>query len=278
MNMTPPDYFADLEQADNVGWAGDWHGNTQWAQHAIRTLALRDVHVIYQVGDFGLWGGPDGAAYLRKVHRELAKHDAMVIVTPGNHENYDMLDKFPVNEPGFLYRPDVDRIWFAPRGHVWTHNGAYLASLGGAGSIDIRMRTPHKSWWAQEEITQKDVDALAASIADWGITSVDVMMTHESPAGIYLGPKGNLSSPEVEHYCYAQRILVRDAVDIATPKTLVHGHWHRHFIETLEGVNVRGDEYQTEVVALDMDYTQNNLMTGCLAPASGIVNKEVIWK
>lgn len=268
----------DFADADTVGWAGDFHGNTRWALHAIRTLASRGVRVIYQVGDFGVWGGHDGAAYLRKVHRELAKHNMLMIVTPGNHENYSMLERFPLNEHGFMTRGDIDRLWFAPRGHIWTHSGVYMASLGGAGSIDLKERVEGKSWWRQEELTQQDVDTLALNFDKWDLPRIDVMMSHESPAGIYLGPKGNLHSPEIEHYCYIQRVLLRDALDIVAPRSLVHGHWHRHLIEILESIRVGGGDYSTEVVGLNMDGTSKNLMTGELAPASGIINKKVIWK
>lgn len=271
--------FERYKVAETVGFAGDWHGNTGWAVHAIRTLASRGAKVIYQVGDFGLWGGQDGAAYLRKIQRTLGYEDMVLIVTPGNHENYDMLEKFPLNEYGFMARHDIGRIWFAPRGHIWTHHGAYIASLGGAGSIDVRNRVEGKSWWRQEAITMADVDALKANMDEWGITGIDVMLTHESPAGITLGAKGWAGiSPEIEHYCYLQRVLLRAAVDHATPRALIHGHWHRLVEAPLEGMSTRGDEYTAEVVGLNMDSTSENLMTCELAPASGLINKKVIWK
>lgn len=259
-------------EAELVGWAGDWHGNTQFALNAISKFADAGVRVVYQVGDFGLWGGHDGAAYLRKLHKRLEQHDMLLVITPGNHENYDMLEKFPLNEHGFQFRADVDRLWFAPRGHIWTHHGAYLAALGGAGSIDRYWRTEGTSWWPQERITEEDIHRTIANFDALNIPAIDVMMTHEAPAGVFLGPKGILASPELEHYCYEQRVLLRNAVDHVTPRTLVHGHWHRSIDEVISGVSDKDIDYRTEVIGLDMDGTNANLMVGELAPASGILS------
>lgn len=35
--------------------AGDWHGNSHCGRGAITYAALRDIHVIVQLGDFGYW-------------------------------------------------------------------------------------------------------------------------------------------------------------------------------------------------------------------------------
>lgn len=272
--------FDKLLETTPVGWTGDWHGNTQWAIHAIDSLRGRGVSIVYQLGDFGLWGGQDGAKYLRKVQRTLGFGNMLLIVTPGNHENYDMLETFPLNQYGFRSRPDIGRIWFAPRGHIWSHHGANLASLGGAGSIDKARRKEGRSWWSQEEITEKDVDSLRNNMAIHGLNKIDVMMTHDAPAGIDLGPKSKSGGvpPEVEHYCHKQRLILRDAVDIANPRTLMHGHWHLSNATFLNGVTLTGENYRSEIIGLDMDMSAHNMMLGELAPSSGILGKEVIWR
>ena len=278
MNMVSDAQYSEYQDATTVGFAGDWHGNTGWAIHAIKSIAGRDVKILYHAGDFGLWGGGDGAAYLRKINQTLSHNDMLIIVTPGNHENYDMLDKFPVNNFGFMVRNDIPHVWFTPRGHVWRHQDAVIGSLGGAGSIDINKRVQGKSWWWQEEITDHNVDQFRSNIEENLSNGVDIMVTHEAPAGITLGTKGGGGvPPEIEHYCYKQRILVRDAVDMATPKTLIHGHWHKFYRDTLNGVSELGLPYSTDVIGLNMDGTESNLITGQVS-ASGIIDIEVLYK
>jgi calcineurin-like phosphoesterase family protein len=261
-----------------VGWAGDWHGNTGWALHALRTLASRNVKVVYHVGDFGLWGGQDGASYLRKIYTLLNARNMILIITPGNHENYDMLERFTLNEEGFLFRHDVNRIWFAPRGHIWLHGEANMGSLGGTGSIDYRQRTLGKSWWIQEAITSKDVDTLRFNFLSSGLDNLDVMMTHDSPSGVDVKKSRTLNEPDLDNYLNHQRILVRNAVDVAAPRTLVHGHWHIYITDTIEGVNESMIPYDTNVIGLDMDDTSHNMMIGNIEPGVGITNTEILYR
>jgi hypothetical protein len=230
------------------------------------------------VGDFGLWGGQDGASYLRKVHSLLGNYDMLLIITPGNHENYDMLERFLINKDGFMYRPDVDRIWFAPRGHIWLHGEASMGSLGGTGSIDYRQRTLGKSWWIQEAITSKDVDTLRFNFLSSGLDNLDVMMTHDSPSGVDVKKSRTLNEPDLDNYLNHQRILVRNAVDVAAPRTLIHGHWHTYLNATLEGVNESMIPYDTNVIGLDMDETSHNIMVGNIQTGVGVVNTEILYR
>lgn len=261
----------DLSASPIAAFAGDWHGDTGWALKAIGSAQVAGARVVYQVGDFGVWGGQDGASFLRKVQARLDSLDMLLVVVPGNHENYNVLDRMPVNGEGFQSRPDIDRVWFASRGHVWTHNHAVFAAVGGAGSVDQESRIPGTSWWPQEEITRADIDALYRSMDAAGVDKVNIMLTHEAPAGLVTRRSMRAVSPEIEHYCWAQRVLLREAVDTATPDVLVHGHWHYRHTSTLEGVNMALEAYETTLIGLDMNGSPGNLITGHLAPASGLL-------
>lgn len=268
-----------LMNAPLVGFAGDWHGNTGWALQSLRHFSDLGVKVAYQLGDFGVWGGQDGASYLRKIQRTLDEHDQLLLVIPGNHENYDMLDHMPVNEHGWMCRSQAEpRIWYAPRGHVWTHQHVRFAAMGGAGSIDRNLRKPGTSWWAQEEITQSDVDSLIANMELMGWDNVDVMLTHDSPAGISIpvGQDPSWLTPEVKHACWSQRVLLRDAVDVASPAWILHGHWHRLLREQLEGVGLSScAPYMASVVGLNME-GPGNLATATLTPIVGLTSLQIL--
>lgn len=256
---------------DRAGFAGDWHGNTGWALHCLDVFDSHDIKTIYQVGDFGVWGGQDGAAYLRKINTRLLKNGQDLIVVPGNHENYDMLDKFPINEHGFMQRPDLDAIQFAPRGHAWTHNSTRFVALGGAFSIDKNLRTPGRSWWPQESITEANVQTLKDNMDKKLWLVADVFLSHDIPAGVDVGHKAFNLPVELEASANRQRVLLRHAVDRARPATLVHGHWHKRIRTILQGA-----DYATVIHGLDMDGSQHNMMIADVMPFIGLVDARII--
>lgn len=271
--------FFDTER---VGFAGDWHGNTGWALHCLDIFFKRGIKTVYHVGDFGVWGGNDGQSYLRKVNDRLRKHDMLIIVTLGNHENYNMTNKWPLNEEGFQVRNDIERIWIAPRGHLWTHNKARIASLGGAHSIDRQWRRENISWWPQEAITEADVQTLKDNLAAKKWSVVDVFLSHDIPAGLDVGPKQFNLSPEIEYESYRQRILLREAYDMCAPHSGVHGHWHKTMHNFLEGVCLeegRPFDYYAHVYGLNCDGFNGNIMEANIIKDIGLDDPIMIpWR
>lgn len=269
-------YF-DTQEA---GFAGDWHGNTGWALHCLDIFEASEIKMIYHVGDFGVWGGPDGTAYLRKLNKRLEKNDQFMVVVPGNHENYDMIDRWPINDDGFKCRDtDAQRIWYAPRGHTWEHNGAKFVALGGAFSIDKAWRKEGISWWPQEAITEEDVLNTISNLDAREWDEVDVFLSHDIPAGVDVGQKMFNLSPELEYESYRQRVFLRNAVDRAKPKSLVHGHWHKYLRNTIDGISLDYIPYTTEVYGLDCDGFNNNMMTAKIVPDLGLLDVQMIpWK
>jgi Calcineurin-like phosphoesterase len=266
-------------ETDLAGFAGDWHGNTRWALRCLEKFHDLGIPVVYHVGDFGIWGGPNGSAYLQALNKKLTRYGMILIVVPGNHENYDMLERWPLNPEGFISRTtDLDRIWCAPRGHTWLHNGARVVALGGAFSIDKYARKPGFSWWPQESITQADVDTLITNLDMLEWDTVDLFLSHDLPAGLDVGKKEFKLSPELEWESYQQRLLLRQAVDRARPHSQVHGHWHKYLRNTLEGVGTDSylTSYTTEVYGLDCDGFNNNLMTARIEAGSPLLDVRML--
>ena len=101
------------------------------------------------------------------------------------------------------------------------------------------------SWWPDEELTEDDCARLVTNVHSQGWQRVDVMITHEAPAGlrrlgITAAPACAWLTPEVEAYCYAQRVRLREAMDEVAPRSLVHGHWHESFWDEWEGLTSTG--------------------------------------
>ena len=245
-----------------IAFAGDWHGNTNWATAMLKKLAAENIQTIFHVGDFGIW--PGEAGYLKWVNRMLTQYDQKIYVTLGNHEDYTQVAELTtVNGDGWLVYPEFDRIFIAPRSHVWTFEGVNFGSLGGAGSIDRNLRVEGKSWWPEEEILLEDVVLLEQKMVDAGWGQIDVLITHDAPAGLRREPGGAKPvwlTPEVEYYCYQQRVLLREAADRTAPKMLVHGHWHYFVNDQIDGARVNGVDYLTDVYGLAADNMQKNIL------------------
>ena len=91
------DFFGN--PGPRVGVAGDWHGDRIWAISALRHFHQEDIRVVLHLGDFGVWPGPYGRIFLEQVERALETLDMVLLVTPGNHEDYDQIDSW-VPVPG----------------------------------------------------------------------------------------------------------------------------------------------------------------------------------
>ncbi len=194
---------------------GDWHGSHEAARYASKRALKEGCSTIVQVGDFGFWPhtSPD---FVEVVSRNLK---VPMVWVDGNHENFDVLfsTDWPKSARGFW--KIADNVYYAPRGHRWEWDGVRFLSLGGGYSIDKEWRLSQGPegmyWWRQETITQKNV-------YDCGHAPVDVMITHDMPAGTDLGISLTHNSREDQW----NRKAVRAVVDAVKPGLLYHGHYH----------------------------------------------------
>ncbi len=217
-----------------VGLAGDWHGNTLWATRALVRLADAGVKVVYHLGDFGIWPGKIGYDYLAAVARVCADRGLHVIVTLGNHEDYDQVERVPLTDAGDgmgSVRWITSGICLLPRVHRWTvtsPNGTArsLASLGGAPSVDFEMRTIGWDWWPQEAVTGDDIERVAAG------GRAEVMLAHDAPDSSSPAVRRILASNPAGFsaralaYATEGRQLMNAAFAGVRPRMYVHGHYH----------------------------------------------------
>lgn len=142
---------------------GDVHGNTEFMLTAIVRAAGRGISTILQVGDFGYWPHTaSGEKFLKDLERAAADHGVTVWWIDGNHENHEWLGLKTRAEDGTVHVSEHCR--YLPRGHRWEWNGVRFGALGGAFSIDWRMRVPMLSWWPQEVIYLRDVQPKSTSL------------------------------------------------------------------------------------------------------------------
>lgn len=223
--------------------AGDWHGNSEWAQHVIGMAAGRlddknplAARIILHLGDFGVWPGEAGRKYLRQVSEALKAAGMVLWFVDGNHEAFPLLHEaverngrtigtrhIGVNEISpFVY-------WY-PRGARWLWHGREWLALGGGVSLDRAIRTEGRDWWPEEEITAEQA---AQVIVDGG---ADVMVTHDCPSEVrhtFPPPPSFWDLRDLaRNDVHRQRLQL--VVNAVQPKHLMHGHLHRSYQRTCD--------------------------------------------
>ena len=181
---------------------GDTHGNFKRFENTIfyeqTGLAKRDCMII--CGDFGgVWDeGTEDNHWLDWLEQ---KPYTTLFVT-GNHENYDLLSKYPVEEwNGGLVQRIRPSVIHLMRGQVYDIQGKKFFTMGGASSHDIAggilepddpefeekqkrlesskalYRINHVSWWKEELPSEEEYQIARASLekCDW---KVDYIITH----------------------------------------------------------------------------------------------------
>jgi predicted phosphodiesterase len=167
---------------------------------AQKTLTKDDYIVV--CGDFGIW---DDSAREHYELDQLNNRSFTTLFVDGNHSNFELLAKFPVEEwnGGLIHRvrPSVIHLM---RGQVYTINGKKIFTMGGAYSHDIKdgilepddpdfkmkykqlqrrnalFRVNHLSWW-KEELPSADEYATALRNLEAHGWQVDYVFTHCCP-------------------------------------------------------------------------------------------------
>jgi predicted phosphodiesterase len=242
-----------LSQTTLIGIMGDLHGDIEHALQAFKTLADRGVHVIVQLGDWGvLWPGRNWQIDLNKVSSALARHQMTMYFLDGNHDWHPKLGAYPVDPDGLRWI--ANNVAHLPRGYRAQIGEFTLAILGGANSIDRELRKEGISWWPEEQITEADLRRLGSERAD-------VLVGHEAPL---------MDEPDLEQrarelgfstddirYATESRVMFRRAVLQTRPRLTLGGHYH-HFHDQV--LTVPGAAYPTRVVVLDMNGTNRVIL------------------
>ena len=238
-----------------IGLLGDTHGNHAWIKFAARQFEELGITTVIQVGDLGVSANVREAHRWDRTNKYLRLRGITMLVAPGNHDDYDYIDRMTPREDGWLqYR---SQILLAPRGLRTEMGGRSFVWLGGAGSVDRTLREQwrregngQRYWWPQEAVTDQDVANTVAG------GHADVMVAHDAPFGV---PEIDVRLVRTKHrwdtedlqYAHACRETFTRAVAGVQPELLLHGHYH---------FAVRGrwqhpdTSHETRVFGLSMDW------------------------
>lgn len=198
---------------------GDTHGDLEWVLDDVIPMARKhDCDRIMQLGDFGFVWDDMSATALRRLSHLMTAAELPLHFLPGNHENHPMLDQLTAmaSRDPWGHIEIAPNIFYTGRVHAWQWAGQRIAAVGGATSIDWKLRTPGVSWWPEEALTDEEEQQAIA------LGPVDLLFTHDSPIR---QPFGFLV-PDQDSQAHRERI---DRIATALrPRRWFHGHYHQH--------------------------------------------------
>ena len=171
---------------------GDTHGSEDWdkldsSNFTEQGIMNPDSDYVIIAGDFGgIWGDEEDD-YIQKFYNQ---RNFTTLFIDGNHENHDLLDKYPVEEwHGGKVHKISDHIIHLMRGQVYTIDGIRFFAMGGAESTDKQYRKEGESWWAREMPSNEEYKEALENLRKVNF-EVDVVLTHCAPEG-YIGQNMN---------------------------------------------------------------------------------------
>jgi hypothetical protein len=160
---------------------GDTHGDIDFLKLKVyfskRYTTYADVLLI--LGDAGIiWSQEEN--YISLYENLMMT----VIFIDGNHENFDMLKRFPIVEKfGAKMHRITGTIFHVIRGELLTINGLSFLTLGGASSVDKWCRTEGVNWWKEENIGRDEFTNAVRNLRKAG-GKVDYLLTHTAPTSL----------------------------------------------------------------------------------------------
>ena len=198
---------------------GDTHGFLNETLNRFAAAGVKEGDTVIVCGDFGfvMAKSPEYMIRLKKI----AQEKYIILFIDGNHENFDMLEEYPIVEYcGGKTHKIADNIYHLMRGQIFEIEGERWFTFGGAYSVDKAMRTEGYSWWKQELPTKEDYDEARKNLEKAGY-KVDYVLTHTVPDSIIhrLGKIPDMHDKELTGYL---EWLYRE-LDF---KMWFAGHWH----------------------------------------------------
>lgn len=131
--------------------------------------------------------------------------------------------------------------FYAPRGSVIEIDNTTIGFLGGAFSIDYKMRTDGKDWFSLEEvINENDVDFAIKNFAKH--KNIDIFVTHDTVNNSGLNSRLNHLSNDFlaeinSDTNLSQKKFLSQVKDTINPSICVHGHYHTPYVKFVDNDN-----------------------------------------
>lgn len=203
---------------------GDTHGEVTFQKlpafaRANPQLTKRDYVII--AGDFG---GVWSEKTLEEDLRPYSELPFTVLFVDGNHENFDLLNAFPVSKwkggKVHFVREDIIHLM---RGQVFELEGHTVFTFGGATSVDRGFLREGYSWWKAELPTDEDLSEALANLKRYN-NKVDYIITHSCGERALMYPP--LRTRTLQMDVYPENQMLSYFEDILEYKHWYFGHYH----------------------------------------------------
>ena len=187
-----------------------------------QTMTSQDYVII--CGDFGcIWDGGTNDAFWLKWLSSLPWN---VVFIDGNHENFDVLNSYPVVDwhNGKAHRIRHN-IYHLMRGEVYSIDGHSFFVFGGGYSHDYELREEKKTWWKEEMPSQKEFENAQKNLEKVNY-QVDYVLSHDIFSSHPLAQKHKIQMNHYgQGYLNIQTILesIREELQYTC---WFHGHYH----------------------------------------------------
>lgn len=162
---------------------GDIHGDfTRFKSPMLRKLRKNDALIV--CGDFGfIW---DGTTKEKKLLKKIGKLRYNVLFVEGSHDNYDLLEDYPVEEwCGGKTRPISGRLRQLMRGQVFEIAEKTVFAFGGGQSDDTTVELVEgENWWRREIPSEHELEEGLRNLEKAG-NKVDIVVTYEPPSKLH---------------------------------------------------------------------------------------------
>lgn len=238
-----------------VGLQGDIHGDPSDAERAMQRCVEAGVTLLIILGDYAYgWPSKRNEDFQCGVTEEislLAEHYGVEVwFIDGNHENFDQLEAVGAFGSD-LPKEVAPHVTYIPRGTLMHLGDSDVLFIGGAYSVDKRGRTPHISWWPQEEITTADLFRALEH------EHVDVVLSHDvcqtgfrAALRLALYPSEDKDPQALDHLVWKNDQAFPDAApnrkalecvwEKYHPARWYHGHYHADYTAFEKGTEFNG--------------------------------------
>ena len=152
---------------------------------------------------------------------ELEKKPYHILWIDGNHENFNAIDEYPIEEwnGGKAHRIRKN-ILHLMRGQVFEIDNKKFFTMGGAYSIDRYMRKEGASWWPQEIPSNEEYHEAIENLKKHN-NKIDYVITHTAPKEIVLRMGYNPDKHDLQLVGFLEWVMYE-----CDYKHWYFGHWH----------------------------------------------------
>jgi Icc-related predicted phosphoesterase len=201
---------------------GDIHSNAGIFRQVIELSKESGAIAIVQLGDFGLFR--DNEEWFRQ---NIKDSHIPIYFIDGNHDDCTR----------WIQYEEVTRIWddrelfYVPRGTVMELDGRTVAFMGGAGSIDKKMRLENNMHWdINENISSTQVERLYKNALG---KKIDIFLTHCPPHSVIeknFDPTNKLWFGVGIDWHDPNQDIIEDAWDKLNYPPIYSGHMHKRIV------------------------------------------------